>query len=187
MMQPPSDPESTRNPNDRPLGNIPVGDFLLQLFYLAVLIALFVLYETWTGFQKALPPDLGSLPIEVPWFGALGGSLISFSGIFLHSCKWDPCYRYWHYTRPLIGAVIGSLGALVFFLLSDTASTGANAGAVNATTFDVVAFLVGYREASFRELIKRVTDLLLKPAESSRPANAPTTTQAKTDDSDGTL
>jgi hypothetical protein len=180
MMQPPSATEGTGTQD------VPRGQFQLQLFYLVCLIALFLLYETWSDFRNALPEGLGSLPIEVPWFGALGGSLISFSGIFLHSCEWDRCYRYWHYTRPLIGAVIGSVGALVFFLLSDTASKGANVGAVNATTFDIVAFLVGYREASFRELIKRATDLLLKPAESSRPVNARTTTEAKTDDSDGT-
>jgi hypothetical protein len=101
----------------------------------------------------------------VPWFGVLGGSLISLTGVFQHSCEWDKCFRYWHYARPFIGAVVGGVGALVFFVLSDTATTGSTA--VNATAFDVVAFLVGYREETFRDLIKRATDLLLKPADTA--------------------
>jgi hypothetical protein len=142
--------------------HVPAGMFLLQLAYLVVLVVVFVLFETWSEFRDALPADLGPLPIEVPWFGALGGSLISLTGIFQHSCSWDDCYKYWHYARPFIGGVIGSLGALVFFVLSDTAISGTTTAA-NATAFDVVAFLVGYREESFRELIKRATDLVLRP------------------------
>jgi hypothetical protein len=138
---------------------------VLQLVYLAILLGLFVLFETSSGFRDDLPDSLGPLPVEVPWFGALGGSLISLTGIFKHSCSWDHCYRYWHYARPFVGAVIGSLGALVFFVLSDTALAGRTT--TNATAFDVVAFLVGYREESFRELIARATDLLLRPAETA--------------------
>ena len=86
--------------------------------------------------------------------------------------KWDDCFKYWHYARPFIGAAIGSLGALLFFVLSDTATTGPGQPALNATVFNAVAFLVGYREQSFRELIKRATDLFLKPADSAAPQSS---------------
>ena len=54
---------------------------------------------------------------------------------------------------------------------------GSEPTTVNATVFDVVAFLVGYREQSFRELIKRATDLLLRPADTppTPPAATPPT------------
>lgn len=142
---------------------VPRSLFALEIVYLAILLGAFVVFETSSGVRDALPDRLGPLPVEVPWFGALGGALISLTGMVEHRSEWDHSYKYWHYSRPLVGAVIGSLGALVFFVLSDTASAGATA--INVTVFDVVAFLVGYREESFRELIKRVTDLLLRPAE----------------------
>jgi hypothetical protein len=157
---------------------VPGGLFALELAYLIALLTVFIMYETWTDFRTALPDGLGALPIEVPWFGALGGTLISLTGIFDYSCRWNHCLRYWHYARPFVGAVLGSIGALLFFVLSDTAVAGSGPATVNATVFDVVAFLVGYREQSFRELIKRATDLLLRPADSPPtvpPGATPTT------------
>ena len=35
---------------------------------------------------------------------------------------------------------------------------------MNVTIFEVLAFIVGYREETFRHLLKRVTDLILQPA-----------------------
>ena len=165
---PPVDPAPVVR-HEPPHERVPRRMFAVQLLYLAALIFVFLLYETSSGFRDDLPDSLGPLPIEVPWFGALGGSLISFAGIFRYSCDWDDCYRYWHYSRPLIGAVIGSVGALVFFLLADTANQDGTVE-LNATAFDVVAFLVGYREESFRELIKSATDLLLRPPATAPPA-----------------
>jgi hypothetical protein len=162
---------------------VPGWLFALELVYLVALLTVFVVYETSSGFRSALPDGLGALPIEVPWFGALGGTLISLTGIFDYSCRWNHCLRYWHYARPFVGAVLGSVGALLFFVLSDTAVAGSEPTTVNATVFDVVAFLVGYREQSFRELIKRATDLLLRPADTppTTPpgATAPTATTTR--------
>jgi hypothetical protein len=157
---------------------VPRGLFLLEIGYLAILLGAFVVFKTSDGVRDALPDQLGPLPVEVPWFGALGGALISLAGMFKHRSNWDDSYKYWHYSRPLVGAVIGSIGALVISVISDTASAGA--GTTTVTAFDLIAFLVGYREESFRELIKRATDLLLRPAEPGgtapgprRPAPAP--------------
>jgi len=51
-------------------------------------------------------------------------------------------------------------GALLFYVAAQTANSG-EANDLNALAFDSVAFLIGYREQSFRLLIKRMTDLLL--------------------------
>ncbi len=49
----------------------------------------------------------------------------------------------------------------MFLVIVDSAA--AQPKNMNAAVFDVVAFLVGYREETFRSLIKRATDLLLSP------------------------
>ncbi|MDX6717784.1 MAG: hypothetical protein QOJ63_38 [Solirubrobacteraceae bacterium] len=154
----------------KPSAEVPRGLFALEIAYLVILLGTFVLFKTSDGVRDALPSRLGPLPVEVPWFGALGGALISLTGMFEHRSSWDHSYKYWHYSRPLVGAIIGSLGALLIFVLSDTASAGA--ATTTVTAFDVIAFLVGYREESFRELIKRVTDLLLKPGEPAQTIRA---------------
>ncbi|MBP6995790.1 MAG: hypothetical protein KBB39_06595 [Phycicoccus sp.] len=115
-----------------------------------------------------------------PWaiFGGLiGGITISIVGISRHAHEWDGArYAYWHLARPVLGLVTGSVAVLILlFVLRAMSGGGAGAVAVDPTKpYDgaaqafmfVVAFVVGYREASFRELVKRVADLLFtKPEE----------------------
>ncbi len=135
--------------------------FIAEIVYLIVLAGLFCAYELSSGFRAALPSSLGSLPVGVPWFGAVGGTLISLTGVFKHAETWDPRLELWHWGRPLVGAFVGSIGALMFLVIVDSAA--AQPKTTNAAVFDVVAFLVGYREETFRSLIKRATDLLLSP------------------------
>ncbi len=119
----------------------------------------------------------GLLPIAVPWFGALGAVTISLEGVFLWPLQWDKKYNYWHLGRPLFGAVLGIVAVFLFVVVvaaSGTAPSFLNAPTSSASPAEpppkdfiiyyVVAFLVGYREETFRELIKRVTDLILKPS-----------------------
>jgi hypothetical protein len=141
---------------------MPPAIFWVQLGYLLALIAIFLLFETWSAFRDWPPDKLGPLPFEVPFFGALGGCVISFAGIFKYNRRWDPSYDYWHYVRPLMGAVIGSVGALTFLVLADLADK--KGVTPNATIFDIVAFLLGYREGTFRELLQRFTDVIIKPS-----------------------
>ncbi len=145
----------------------------MEIVYLLALAALFCAYELSSGFRSALPSSLGSLPVGVPWFGAVGGTLISLTGVFKHADNWDPSLELWHWGRPLVGAFVGSIGALMFLVIVDSAA--AQPKHMNAAVFDVVAFLVGYREDTFRSLIKRATDLLLSPGEpkADTPAAAP--------------
>jgi hypothetical protein len=121
------------------------------------------------------------LPLWVPWAGALGGATISLVGIIKYDKTWDPRYAYWHLARPLLGGVSGTIGVLIVVLvLKSVAATPpgtAGSPAVQDVTYDragvavlaVLGFVIGYREQTFRTLIRRVADVILGPGQ------APTT------------
>ena len=107
----------------------------------------------------------------MPWLAAAGGLLISLQGIFTHNRSWDRSYDYWHYLRPVAGALVGSVAALLILVLISTAnassSSSISAIASNSPStrllLDAVAVLVGYREETFRSLIARVVDVVIGP------------------------
>jgi hypothetical protein len=78
--------------------------FVVESAYLVALAVVFIAYQISDAFRDAVPSSLGALPVGVPWFGAVGGTLISLTGIFKHPHDWKPSYELWHYARPLIGA-----------------------------------------------------------------------------------
>ncbi len=147
--------------------------FWLGMGYTVLLLTLAVVYTlTWRG---AMPYLFGGvLPIGVPWFGALGAVTISLEGVFQWNQRnWKTDYNYWHMGRPLFGAVLGIVAFFLFVLIVSSSGTTPpfleSGGAASRTApkdfiiYYVVAFLVGYREETFRELIRRVTDMILKP------------------------
>ncbi len=120
----------------------------------------------------------GILPIAVPWFGALGAVTISLQSVFHRNDQWNSKFNYWHIGRPLFGAVLGIVAYFIFVVIV-TATGTPPAFLTNAkgeahikdfVIFYVVAFLVGYREETFRDLIKRATDLILRPGGASAPS-----------------
>jgi hypothetical protein len=152
--------------------------FWLGMGYMALLLlaaAVFHIYRSAPG------PTLvgGILPIAVPWFGALGAVTISLEGVFLFNSQWEHKFNYWHIGRPLFGAVLGIVAFFIFIVIVSAAGSAPNFLDGRAPSlgkdyiiFYVVAFLVGYREATFRELIKRATDLVLKPGATAATAAA---------------
>jgi hypothetical protein len=154
--------------------------FTMSTIHLVALLALFWLYSAnYYGVKDAIPGLIGGiLPIGVPFFGALGAIVISLEGITKHFTDWQRKWAYWHMSRPLLGAVLGSVAFFIYILLAKAAG----ASAPDATTpvselavFFVVAFVVGYREETFRALIKAVIDLILTPA-NVVPLHAPAIT-----------
>jgi hypothetical protein len=129
--------------------------------WLVLLITTFVLYERLDAFADFVSVDLGPLPFEAIWFGAVGGSLISAQGIFKNNRAWKRSYDYWHYARPLLGALMGTLGCLVLIVLNEAATK--HTVASNPVFYDVVALAIGYREESFRSLLTSVIDTLILP------------------------
>ncbi|MDQ4143797.1 MAG: hypothetical protein M3198_08680 [Actinomycetota bacterium] len=162
-----------RRPAIKRLG--PSFFFWLSLTYLGLLLAAAVMYnDPDFGLQEDIPVLVADvMPIGVPWFGALGAVMISVEGIFKHNKRWDSSYNYWHIARPLFGAVVAIVAYFLFVLIMNAADSPpaflegeADTGPLDYIIYFVVAFLVGYREETFRELVKRATDLILKPAES---------------------
>ena len=159
----------------------------VEIFYLLVLFALALLYFPPLGpaLHVSLPASFGSLPVGVPWFGALGAVIISLSGVFDHRNDWDPTWALWHFTRPLIGISLAIIAWLTFQagILAVGSVPGPPAAnpenptqIVTAPTnllYYLIAFVVGYREAVFRELIKRVSDVILTPSGGAGSAPTP--------------
>jgi hypothetical protein len=168
-----TDPKLTPG-DDEETVTMPQRFFWIALIYLALVVSVFILFYSWRGFRDWLPDKLGPLPIDVPWFAALGGCVASLTGIFDHNHKWKRSYDYWHYSRPFVAGVVGSVGTLLFYVIATAADEKGFTASV--PVFAAVAFLIGYREATFRELIKRATDLLLKPADTP-PASQPVARQ----------
>lgn len=85
--------------------------FTVALVYLAALVVVAILY-----FTDVIHPRgrIGTVPTPVPWFGALGAVIISLTGVFEHAADWRPSYRFWHLSRPFVGATVGVIAVLVF-------------------------------------------------------------------------
>ncbi|MFZ0996349.1 MAG: hypothetical protein WAO09_10310 [Candidatus Dormiibacterota bacterium] len=133
--------------------------------YLVALLGMFVAYFTSPWLRVRVPANLGPLPAGVVWFGAIGAVMVSLYGIFLYNQKWDTSYNYWHYCRPLFGAVTGSIGALMYLVLLHLGSS--SSVTVNPLTFYVVAFVLGFADKSFMQLLQNVTAVILKPGNQS--------------------
>jgi ABC-type Mn2+/Zn2+ transport system permease subunit len=143
---------------------MPLHILVVALGWLALLIASFILFERWDAFADAVQFKLGRLPFEAIWFGAVGGLLISLQGIFDHNKSWHRSYDYWHMLRPVLGAVMGTLGCLIFIVLTDAATK--TSSTANPVFYDVVALAIGYREGSFRALLERLVDTIILPPDS---------------------
>ena len=150
--------------------------FWIQIVYLAALAVIAGVY-----FAGQLPAWLASpqgagLSVEpgVLFFGALGGVLLSLEGVFKHGHDWDDTYFLWHIARPLVGGAVAVVAVLILqagILAVGVQPIGASSAPTSGATpvdkdllYYVVAFLVGYREESFRDLIKKAADLDLHVA-----------------------
>jgi hypothetical protein len=149
--------------------------FWLGMMYTLLLLLMAVAYNLY--FPKTSPVLLGGiLPIAVPWFGALGAVTISLEGVFTWNSRWDHGYNYWHIGRPLFGAVLGIIAFFIYVVLVSAAGTPpkffeeTKPPLKDFIVYYILAFLVGYREETFRDLIRRVTDLIMKPGTPPPPA-----------------
>jgi IPT/TIG domain len=149
------------------------GVFALQLLYASLLIVLLLIY---VNDPKSLPfpKTIAGVPIGVPWFGAFGAITVSMSALSDHRHNWDPEWWYWHASRPLVGAIAGSVTVLFFIAGILAVQQNGQSGSPIATSqllYYALAFVIGYREASFRALLKAVIDLLLRPAGTGLPTS----------------
>ena len=157
------------NPTAKPTWITRLGKdaiFWMSMFYAALMFTAGVLHRT--EVINLFENDNFLVPLSIPWFGAIGAIMISLQAVFERRDDWDPAYNYWHLARPLIGATLGIMSYLILSVIVTLAgstppdtSVAPNIG--NMNIFHVLAFIVGYREETFRDLLKRVTDLILRP------------------------
>ncbi|MDA8081811.1 MAG: hypothetical protein M0Z96_09420 [Actinomycetota bacterium] len=149
--------------SSQPAKVMPKRIFYFELGYILLLMAFFAVYATWPWARHAVPPDFGPLPLGVIWFGSVGGVVAGFRGIYFYNNQWDSSYDYWHYTRPIFGAVTGAIGSLIYWVSLHLGGT--NAVKVDRDTFYVVAFVLGFSDKAFIELLKNVTNEIIKPGQ----------------------
>jgi hypothetical protein len=162
---PPSPPETPETPVD-----MPPHIFVLALAYLIILISVFGIYVSWSTARAHVPASFGQLPIGIVWFGATGAVIASLYGIFVYNQKWDSSYNYWHYCRPLFGAITGSIGAAIYLILLNLGSKSAIK--VDDLTFYVVAFVLGFADKSFMQMLQNVTNVIIKPGSTTSPVHS---------------
>jgi hypothetical protein len=142
--------------------------FWLGVFYLSLLLGVGVAYVANMYDLQGQFPDMimGAIPIAVPWFGALGAVFLSLQAVFSRSSTWDPNYNHWHIARPLVGGIVGIVSFYLLVLINTASGAPPKMAAdkeANRIIYYVAAFLVGYRERIFRDLLARATDLILAP------------------------
>jgi hypothetical protein len=138
--------------------------FAIEIVYLAIL-ALFawaVLTNQSYPWLANIPKAIVSVPTPVLWFGALGGVLISLTGVHEHRYNWDPEYWSWHVVRPFVGAAVALIAVMIVQagILATGAPDRASQVATDNTFYYLIAFVAGYREETFRGMIKRVSDVI---------------------------
>jgi hypothetical protein len=153
------------------------GAFLgLDFCYIAILVVLLAGRQAhWLWLDRIHNPIGGIIPLGVPWFGALGAVTISIYGVVTNNDRWDTKWTLWHLARPVVGAILGTVAFLIFIgIIQATGTTpsavgpGSSGASIKLITYLVIAFVVGYREQTFRSLITRVVDILLSPGDSAK-------------------
>jgi hypothetical protein len=97
----------------------------------------------------------------------MGGLTASLGGIFYYNRgSWRASFNYWHAVRPAMGAITGGVACVLLVVILRGASGNAKI-TTDATTFDASAFVFGYAESAFRQLITSVTNVFLKPGTST--------------------
>lgn len=146
------------------------GVFVLQLLYAGILVLMLAIYAN-DPTKLPVPKTVFGVPIGVPWFGAFGAVMVSLSALRDNRNNWDPKWWYWHASRPLVGAITGTFAVLVIVAGIVAVQVSTSSGPLPQASkyvYYAIAFVIGYREASFRELLKEVADLLLKPGQTGQ-------------------
>lgn len=145
-----------------------VGPGRVLIFDLVVLAALLSLL--WLrGRSGNLVHDLADpladfLPLIVPWAGALGGVTKSLFGVARYTADWDPKWNLWHALRAVLGAASGVVAFLIVVVVLKTAN-GTEVEAISLAPealalFFVIAFVVGFKDKYFLELLSKVAGVL---------------------------
>jgi hypothetical protein len=131
--------------------------FLYELAILCGLVALSFVYYEIGAVKDLVPEPFQGLPVEVAWFGALGGVAISLKGVYDHPVvpgrarvkPWDNSLLLWHLGRPFSGMLAG----IVTLVLLEAVSADGN---LRDPVILAAAFILGTQESRFFAFIKEV-------------------------------
>jgi hypothetical protein len=154
--------------SSEPEGNkqrVPTWVIAIDILYVIVLAGLALWWGRSADLRRDFPSSSTGVPVTVLWWGALGAVTVSLAATTKFRDSWDGSLNAWHLSRPVVGAVLGAVVYLIFVVVIATAGASRTHASNGNLTFYLVAFLVGYREETFRQLIKRATDSLLGPGE----------------------
>jgi hypothetical protein len=147
----------------------------IVLLWLAILLAAVPLYHDVSVLHQDIPLQAGPIPLGVMWWGALGGVTVSLVGIGQYWKSWNPNYTLWHILRPIVGAIVGSVSYLIFItVIRSTGTTPNTTGVDSRVVYFLVAFITGFQEQTFRNLISRATQVLMGPGDGSAGASTGT-------------
>jgi hypothetical protein len=147
--------------------SVPRWIVLLDVGYLIGLGGLALWWGQSPQLRNHFPMRGTGVPVEVLWWGALGAVTVSLSATTKFRDTWDDSLNAWHIARPFTGAVLGGVSYLIYVVVIATAGATRSHSNSGNLTFFLVAFLVGYREQTFRQLINRATDAILGPEKES--------------------
>lgn len=161
----------------------------ILLLSLVLVIASAIAFSTgWAPLKRISSPVGGVLPLAAIWAGALGGLSNAIYGLAknwslfyvpnsIQATKWNA----WYLVQLPLGAIFGSFAVLiVVFFVGSVAVTKEGTPDLSTggvATMAVIAYAVGFRQETFRELITRVFDVILGPGSKQQPAPALGTTE----------
>jgi hypothetical protein len=136
--------------------------FALTSLYLLALLATALWYIQDAPFQRFLQPYPA---LRVAWWGAVGGVLANFETIARTADHWNRRVVPALLVRPATAAFFGGIGYVIYVTLVQASVSGPDQavtqlGRTPTALGYVIAFALGFREQTFRELLKRVVDLL---------------------------
>ena len=132
--------------------------FLYEIAVLCGLLALAFAYYKVDAVTNLVPDVFKGLPVEVAWFGALGGVAVSLKGVYDHPVvdpvpagviPWENRWVLWHFGRPFSGMLAG---IVTYALLKAVYPSGQPASALVLAA----AFILGTQENRFFEFLKQV-------------------------------
>jgi hypothetical protein len=133
-----------------------IAIFVYDVIVLGVLLAI--------GIALAKSPTAREMlsgyrfPVLSMWFGALGGLMISFKGVFDHAKgqeAWDDSFGLWHIGRPLSGAIAGLMTVIILQAVNPGSS-------LTHPVVYVAAFIFGTQERRFFNFLYEVAKLVVQ-------------------------
>lgn len=144
--------------------------FYYSLFFLIFLIMAAFIYlvypETIAPIIKIAWLDKVLISI---WFAILGSVSISFKGLADHWQKtnWKSGHwELWYVERPLNGFIVGIVTYITLQVLNTDAQP-------STPTLAIAAFILGLQEKKFFDLLKKVSDLVLKTPDAEAKNDKP--------------